>query len=164
MDQLGFLSGVFKENGKIIMNLIQGWNYFLSHEVVVGITMESNAARGPVSNAELLYLHDQGVPSRNIPPRPVLRPAINKPETRKQIETLMRDAAVAALVTGNRDLCEKYFNKAGMVAQNACKNYIKEGTNLAPNSPVTIAIKGSSKPLIDTASMMNSITYAVRKK
>jgi len=51
-----------------------------------------------------------------------------------------------------------------MIGRDACKNYIKAGNNLAPNAPSTIAQKGSSKPLIDTGSMLNSITYAVRKK
>ena len=158
------LSGTFKESGKTIFNLIQGWNYFLHHEVVVGITEESNSSRGEVNNAELLYLHNEGIPSRNVPPRPVLRPAINKPETKQQIETLMKDAAKEALVMGNQEACEKYFHKAGMVGRDACKKYISEGGNLAPNAPYTIAKKGSSLPLVDTGSMLGSITYAVRKK
>lgn len=32
-----------------------------------------------------------------------------------------------------------------------------------PNSPVTIALKGSSKPLIDFGQMVNSVTYVVTK-
>ena len=164
MANFQFLSGVFKESGQTIMNLIQGWNYFLKNEVVVGITEESNSARGSINNAELLYLHEQGVPSHNIPPRPVLRPAIGQADVKQKIEKLMKDAAVAALVQGNREKCSQCFEKAGMVGRDACKKYITDGGNLAPNSPYTIAKKGSSKPLIDTGSMLNSITYAVRKK
>ena len=36
--------------------------------------------------------------------------------------------------------------------------------NWPPNSPVTIAKKGSDKPLIDTSHMKNSATYVVRDK
>lgn len=164
MADLGMLSGVFKENGNIIKNLITGWNYFLNTEVVVGIPEENNSPRGAVNNAELLFLHDQGSPARNIPPRPVLRPAINEAETREKIETLMKDAAVSALVMGDKAGCEINFEKAGMIARDACKRWITDGGHLAPNAPMTIARKHSSKPLIDTASMLNSITYAVRKK
>ena len=93
---------VVRESADIIKNLIQGWNYFLNNEVVVGITMESNSARGDApSNAELLYIHDQGSPVRGIPPRPVLKPAVSQPEVREKIQTMMRDAAVEALVNGN---------------------------------------------------------------
>ena len=156
---------VVHESAEIIKNLIQGWNYFLNNEVVVGITMESNSARGDApSNAELLYIHDQGSPDRHIPPRPVLKPAIAQPEVKEKIQTMMRDAAVAALVNGNMEKCEQNFHKAGMIGRDACKKYIQDGGKLAPNAPMTVAMKGSSKPLIDTGSMLNSITYAVRKK
>ena len=160
----GFLSCVIKQSGKTIMNLIQGWNFFLSHEVVVGIPEGTNAQRGPVSNAELLYIHENGVPDHNIPPRPVLKPAIADPPTKEKIEKLMKQAAVEALVHGNRQKCEQNFHKAGMVGRDACKKWITDGSHLAPNSPVTIARKGSSLPLVDTGSMLNSIDYEVRKK
>jgi len=159
------LSMVVKESATTIKNLIEGWNFFLKNEVVVGITQESNSARGDApTNAELLYLHDQGSPASNIPPRPVLRPAISQPEVRDRIQTLMRDAAVEAIVNGNKEKCEQNFHKAGMIGRDACKKYITDGGKLAPNAPSTIARKGSSKPLIDTGSMLSSITYAVRKK
>lgn len=164
MADLGFLSTVAKHYGGVLKNLIEGWNYYLNTEVVVGITQESNGSRGEVTNAELLYIHTNGSAPNNIPPRPVLEPAIAQPETQAQIKVLLRDAAVAAMVQGNKEKCEQDFAKAGMVGASACKKYITDGTNLAPNAPSTIRQKGSSKPLIDTASMMNSITYAVRKK
>ncbi len=158
------LQGVLKESGKTILNLIKGWNFFLKNEVVVGITMESNSGRGSVNNAELLYLHECGVPSKNIPPRPVLKPALNQPDVKMKIEKLMRDAALEALVKGSPENAEKNFHKAGMIGRDACKKWISDGGHLAPNAPATIARKGSSKPLIDTGSMLGSITYAVRRK
>ena len=162
---MNFISGVYKESAKTIWNLIQGWNYFLKHEVVVGITEDANVGReNGMSNAGLLYMHEQGVPSHNIPPRPVLRPAINDPTTKMQIETLMKDAARAALVEGKHDVCAQNFERAGMIGRDACKRWISDGGHLAPNAPATIEKKGSSKPLVDTGSMLGSITYAVRKK
>ena len=156
---------VIKESAKKIKNLIEGFNYIAHTEVVVGITEESNAAKeNGVTNSQLLYLHENGVPSHNIPPRPVLKPAIGQDEVRGKISKMMRDGFVAALIQGNKDACAQCFEKAGMLGRDACKNYIASGSNLAPNAPSTVARKGSSKPLIDTASMMNSITYAVRRK
>ena len=40
-------------------------------------------------------------------------------------------------------------------------NYYK---NTVPNAPMTIRIKGSDTPLIDTGQMINSTTYITRKK
>lgn len=157
------LACIVKQNGKLIWNLIQGWNFFLRNEVVVGITEETNADRGAINNASLLYLHEQGIPSHNVPPRPVLGPAISEEKTKQKIETMMKEAAVAALVKGDKDTAEKNFHKAGMIGRDACKNWIKGG-HLAPNAPSTIARKGSSTPLVDTGSLLQSITYAVRKK
>lgn len=157
------LAGVFKENGQAIWNLIHGWMFFLHTEVVVGITEESNSPRGSVNNAELLYLHECGVPSCNIPPRPVLKPAINQKDKKEAIEAMMQDAAESALVKGDLERCKMCFEKAGMLGRDACKDYITGG-NLAPNAPSTIAKKGSSTPLIDTGSMFGSIDYAVRRK
>ena len=159
------IKGQYVESAKTILGLIEGWKFFAQNEVVVGITEDSNAERDEgISNAQLLYLHEQGIPSHNIPPRPVLDPAIMQDEVQSKIESLMKDAAKQALLNGDREAAEKDFHKAGMVGRDACKKWITDGNNLAPNAPSTIAKKGSSKPLVDTGSMLNSITYAVRKK
>ena len=168
-----WLTGEYKESAEVIWGLIQGWKFFLENEVVVGITEETNTGReGGINNASLLYLHENGVPSHNIPPRPVLIPAINQEKPAEQITTLMLDAADAALARGDMETAEENFEKAGMVGRDACKNYITDGENLAPNAPSTIRrkmAKGKNGkcgpvPLVDTGSMLNSITYAVRKK
>jgi len=41
---------------------------------------------------------------------------------------------------------------------------IGESGNFAPNAPATIAIKGSSAPLIDKGRLRQSVTYEVRRK
>ena len=165
MPDVKFLSGVFKEAKQTIGNLIEGFAFYAKHEVVVGITQESNSGHknGPTS-AELLYLHEKGVPSHNIPPRPVLKPALAQPEVQKAIKSELRKAMIASFVTGNKKIAEMEMEKAGMLGRDACKKYIADGNKLAPNAPATIAKKGSSKPLIDTGAMMNSITYAVKEK
>ena len=163
MANLAFLASTFKENAQAIKNLYEGFQYFRKTEVVVGITEETNSARGSVNNAELLYIHENGSPVRNIPARPVLKPAIADGQTKGQIETMMREAAIAAMVLGDKSRCEQLFHKAGMIGRDACKNWILGG-HLAPNAPSTIRRKGSSTPLVDTGSMLGSITYAVRDK
>lgn len=126
-----------------------------THEVVVGAEGE---------HSDLLYLHEAGVPSRNIPPRPVLQPALGQKDVKKSMGRCMRQAMFDAIVKGDTRGAEKEMNKAGMIGRDACKKYITDGTHLAPNAPSTIARKGSSTPLIDTGALLNSITYEVRRK
>jgi len=158
-----FISGEYKENALTVWNLILGWKYFLEHEVVVGITEESNVSEGAFTSAGLLYMHNNGVPSRNIPARPVLGPALAQEDIAEAIRTMMMDAAENALVKGDMEKCAACFEKAGMLGRDACKNYVMGG-HLAPNAESTIRKKGSSRPLIDTGAMVESISYAVRKK
>lgn len=159
-----FISGEYKENAEVIMNLIKGWKFFLETEVVVGIPEETNGSHGNgFTNAGLLYMHEQGVPSHNIPPRPVLQPAIGQKDVAEAIEAMMLDAAEYALVKGDTEKARNCFEKAGMLGRDACKDYITGG-NLAANAPSTIARKGSSTPLVDTGALLGSISYAVRKK
>lgn len=138
-----------------VKNMVNGAIWMASHEVVVGAEGE---------HSEFLYLHERGVPSRNIPPRPVLGPALSQKDIKKIMSRCMRQAMFNAIVKGDVKGAKNEMEKAGMVGRDACKKYITDGTHLAPNSPYTIAKKGSSIPLIDTGAMLNSITYEVRRK
>ena len=152
---MGFVAkAVFRESVDFIKNMVKGVAYVATHEVVVGAEGE---------HSDLLYLHEAGVPSRNIPPRPVLEPALGQKEVKKSMGRCMRQAVFNA-IKGDLEGAENEYNKAGMVGRDACKKYITDGTHLAPNAPSTIAKKGSSVPLIDTGALLNSITYEVRRK
>ena len=157
------MASMFKEAGEEILKFIDAWKFFYQTEIVVGITQASDVGRGSVTNAQLLFLHEHGIPSHNVPARPVLKPAMRDKDVQQKIASLMRQGMAAALLTGNKEYCERMYEKAGMLGRDAVKNYIRQGVP-PPNSPVTIARKGSSTPLIDTGSMLNSITYEVRKK
>lgn len=47
---------------------------------------------------------------------------------------------------------------AGLYAVRAIRQQIKNG-GLAPNAPLTVSIKGSSKPLVDTGNLFKAITH-----
>lgn len=136
-----------------------------SLEVLVGIP-DDNAARstekGPVSNAELLFIHTNGSPVRHIPPRPVLEPAIG--HHKDEISELLKAAADTAL-DGNISSVEPVLKKAGMAAQNFARGWFTDSANgWRENRPGTIQAKGSDRPLIDTGEMRKSITYRVKRK
>ena len=137
-----------------VQNIIKGTVWLATHEVNVGAQGE---------HSDLLYLHEAGVPSRNIPPRPVLQPAMGQDHVKKSMKRCMRTAVFKAL-RGDIDGAQNEYKKAGIVGMEACKKWITDGTNLAPNAPATIARKGSSIPLIDTGALLNSITYEITRK
>lgn len=69
----------------------------------------------------------------------------------------------AALAAGNDKELETLQHAAGQAGQVAVQEAIVE-LDTPPNSPRTIAAKGSSNPLIDTGHMKNSVTYVVRDR
>lgn len=131
--------------------------------VLVGIP-EEKATRPElgekINNAELAYIHTNGSPIRNIPARPFIEPGI---ESKKEQIGEKFGQAIKNGLTGKDPIPE--LEKAGMIGQNAARGWFTNpANNWPPNSPKTIAKKGSNKPLIDTAEMRKSITYVVREK
>lgn len=110
-----------------------------------------------------MYLHSKGSPQWQIPPRPVIEPAITAKGNKEKITSEMEAAGKAAL-NGNRTAMRYFMERAGITAVNLVKAWFTDPRNgWAPNSPSTIKRKGSSKPLIDTAQMRNAITYILDK-
>ncbi|NTS31269.1 hypothetical protein HQ945_08375 [Phyllobacterium sp. BT25] len=91
-----------------------------------------------------------------IPERPFLTNAMRN--NRSNYRSAMRSAAKAVLL-GSTNM-KSVVTKLGIMGQGDVQ---KEITALRspPNSPVTIALKGSDNPLIDTGRLRASITYKV---
>lgn len=137
-------------------------------EVLVGIPQAESSREGEgITNAELLFIHTNGSPIRNIPPRPVIEPAIE--DDKAVISKLMGNATKHAL-NGEETAAMKELEKAGLEAQSASQDWFDNPKNgWPPNSPSVMAAKikkGSTdpKPLIDTGELRKSITYVVRDK
>jgi hypothetical protein len=133
-------------------------------QVLVGIPEESGARKDGdgVTNAELLYIHTHGSPINNIPPRPVIEPAIE--DDREIIGTLLGDAAKAA-ADGDDVRMMNALEKAGLRGQNTARLWFKNPkNNWSPNQQATIDKKGSDRPLVNTGEMRDSIIYVIREK
>lgn len=91
-----------------------------------------------------------------IPERPFMRNSVRK--NQGKYRDALKTSAVKIL-RGDTAL-QIVMQKLGIVGQGDIQ---KEITALMspPNSPVTIALKGSSKPLIDTGEMRGAVTYKV---
>ena len=114
------------------------------------------------SEAHSLYIQSHGSPLWHIPPRPVLEPSIEA--SKGPIAKQLQGAAVAA-IDGNQQEVDNALHRAGIVAENAAKAWFENPQNgWPPNSPRTIAKKGSDSPLIDTGEMRKAITHVVRER
>ena len=126
--------------------------------VVVGVTAKSNARSDGLTNADLAMIHEFGSPAHNIPERSVLRkPLINNAEA---VANLAKNA-IGKFIAGEMSL-ETALGYVGEEAKGISKEAVTNGISPALK-PATIKHKKSSKPLIDTGQLLNSITYEVRK-
>lgn len=125
--------------------------------------MQENLDAGmKYSAAHALYIQSHGSPLWQIPPRPVLEPAIE--ENKAVIAKQLKAASMAAL-KGNAQAAEDNLHKAGILGSDAAKGWFENPkNNWPPNSPRTVRQKGSDSPLIDTGEMRKSITYVIDKK
>lgn len=111
-----------------------------------------------------LYLHSKGSPQWQVPPRPIIEPALTAPGNREKLLEELKGAGRAAL-DGDRTAMMAAFKRTGLMAVNFVKGWFVDPRNgWPPNSPTTIKRKGSNRPLIDTAQMRNAITYTLDKK
>jgi hypothetical protein len=132
--------------------------------VYVGIPADRNLrSDSEVTNSQLLYIQSKGSPLQNIPPRPVIEPAIESPDNRSLIADEMKQAAQSAL-EGDAEGMHQHLENAGQLGENAAKAFFTDPLNQwAPDAPSTIEEKGSSQPLVDTGSMRSSITHVVQE-
>lgn len=135
---------------------------FSKLDLLVGVPQEKNKREGnsePITNAELMFIHTNGSPIRNIPKRPTIEPTVE--ENKERISEMFKKAVNKVLA--NRGDGRPDLEKIGLWTVNKIK--AKFGSDeLVPNAPSTIAQKGDNNPLIDTGQLRNSITYVIRRK
>ncbi len=129
-------------------------------KVYVGIPEQTTSRKGQViTNAGLMYIQTNGSEVMNIPPRPVIEPAIEAPDNNERISGTL-GVAMTAELDGNHALAVENMRKAGTQGANAAKRWFTDPrNNWAPNAPSTIAAKGSDRPLIDKGELRRAITH-----
>lgn len=91
-----------------------------------------------------------------IPERPFIRGTFDKHEDDIESDCIK---VFGQVVDGNYS-AQTGFDALGQDFVGKVQTYLTELSD-PPNAPVTIALKGSSNPLIDTGRLRNSITYKV---
>ena len=133
-------------------------------QVLVGVPSTTAGNRdGPINNAALAYIHDNGSPEANIPARPFMHPGIDDitPEIKERVKNIGK-----AAIKGRADAVDKGLNALGMVAASSIKNRINSNTPppLAESTLAKRRARGVTRTntLVDTGPMRNSITYVIR--
>jgi len=131
-------------------------------QVKVGIIEGSGEVDG-TDIAQYAAYNEFGVPGKkkkwNIPPRPFIRGWI---ENNQDKIKAMQDRLYKKVSEGKMS-ADEAIKKLGQYAQDGIKRYIRNG-EFEPNAESTVRRKGSSRPLIDTGTMRNSVRYEVLGK
>ena len=118
-----------------------------------------------ITNAELMFIHENGSPLRNIPARPVLQMTLDyanknlvEPTVDKCIKIILDNGPDEALV-------ERELNKLAIKLENYARKIIYSNDGrLAPNAPSVAKAKGGNHPLFNTGQLARSITCRVAKE
>lgn len=108
------------------------------------------------------YLHRQGLHLKEsttvikIPERSFLRAGFDEHngEVLKKVERTMPDVLIGTLSV------DQYLKTIGILLSSKIKDYARN-LNSPANHPFTVQQKGSSNPLVDTGTMIESIGYEV---
>lgn len=135
----------------------------LQHRLeTIKILSQATVQVGLLKNADphlkfILRIQEHGSPINNIPPRKVITPALNQPETRKAMAQAMADAVQEAWDGKDPSL---FLKKAGQTGADGIRAYIDSHIP-PPNSPATVARKGFDLPLYDTGTLYRAFDYEV---
>lgn len=154
---------------KTLKTLIGAFDSLPEYNIEIGVfsgdAMRKETIRVGITNAELMFIHENGSPLHHIPARPVLKMTIDW--ANKELLKPTIDRAIKAFLDShfNQDALEKELNKMCIRMENYARDLIYSNDGrLAPNAPSTIAKKGDNHPLFDTGQLARSITCQLVKK
>lgn len=120
--------------------------------VIVGAPDSPHPETDGLTNGQLLMIHEYG--TAEIPARPVLRTTIREKKD-DLIKALAKDI-VALKDKPESASPERAYKKLALRLEGAVKQQFRDG-DFEPLAESTIRAKGSSKPLIDTGALRQSI-------
>ena len=118
-----------------------------------------------ITNAELMFIHENGSPIRNIPARPVLQLTIDYVNQNLLQNSI--DKCVKIILDKNADeqLIRQELEKLAIRIENYARKLIYSNDGrLAPNAPSVARAKGGNHPLFNTGQLARSITCRVVKE
>ncbi len=163
----------FRDNKLLQHSLAQARKLLKSARVEVGLPEGA-----PERSRWLLALHERGAPGAHIPPRPVVGPALAKPETQAAVADGLLSACEAA-AQGDPEGVLSGFEEAGQAGADGIRAYIDAGIqpgnapltisggwirNFSSGKPVHVPGKGFDKPMYDTGELYDSFSFEVKQR
>lgn len=117
-----------------------------------------------LTNAELMFIHENGSPLRHIPARPVLQMTLDY-ANRELLQPTITKCIDAFLDSGLKESAiERELKKLCIRMENYAREIIYSNDGrLAPNAPSVAAKKKGNHPLFDTGQLARSITCQLVK-
>lgn len=150
--------------GNALQKLINPLSVLSKFSLEIGVFTgkTKRKVRVGITNAELMFIHENGSPLRHIPSRPVLQMTIDW-ASKNLLQNVIDKCIKIVLDTGaNESLIEQELNKFAIRIENYARKLIYSNDGrLAANAASTIAKKGDNHPLFDTGQLARSITCRV---
>jgi hypothetical protein len=119
--------------------MLRGVQEMANARVYVGIPESKTSRPGAITNAGLMYIHTHGSEVMNIPPRPVIEPALEADMA--VLENILGEGVKAGL-NGDMNGVKQNLQIAGQRGANDAQQWFTNPDNGWPqNSPATIARK-----------------------
>ena len=130
--------------------------YELQDQKVYAGIKEGTVYEDGTSVAAVAAFNEYG--TSTIPPRPFMKQSFEK--NRSELETMCTEALRTVNEGGSADAG---LEKIGLFMKESIRKEIDTGS-FTPNAESTVKAKGSSKPLIDTGLMRDSVDYEVTNR
>ena len=138
-----------------MIDLTKTFEYTIQVGVIDGNAKTVNK-NGPLTNAELMYIHEYGAPTKNIPARPVLQMSVDYANN-QLIDTAVDKAIDAYLKGGQNDLEKELLKTCQRIKSYAQEIIYSNDGRLQSNAPSTIKQKGFNHPLFISGALARSI-------
>lgn len=125
-------------------------------EVRIGYQHGEHQNEDGVDLCDIAAFNELG--TKDIPSRPFLRDSVDNNEAKINSFLQKRTKELA-----NGMSAEKILKEIGVFQKGLVQEEIVNGS-FVPNAEATIRRKGSSKPLIDTGRMRQSVNYVIKRK
>lgn len=127
-------------------------------QVKIGVLGAAVYHGDELTNAELAAIHEFGAPRAGVPERSFLRSTADQ-KRRQWIDLLTK---VLEKAVEGKTTPQVALELVGQKAVADVVAHIRTGAGIPPPlKPATIAAKGSTRPLVDTGRLVQSISYAV---
>lgn len=110
--------------------------------------------------ATLMYINEYGSESQNIPSRPVFQITAFRehPSHSTELRKILKEWG-RSLINGSSDTNSKMLDKIGMMYLESARSVFGDKSLLEENAKLTIELKESDAPLIESYQLRDSISH-----